>query len=80
MIIEIILLILAIPAGFLVAWLAKEEIEEGKKWFRILVIASAALALFFWVFGARYVSLTLVFIAIVSLISLVRGKGQKKGF
>ena len=73
MLTEIILLILAIPTGFLVAWLAKDELKDGKKWFKTLVIASIALSLFFWVFGFAYVSLTLVFMAIVSLISLVRG-------
>lgn len=73
MITEIILLLLAIPAGFLVAWLAKDELKDGEKWFRILVIASLVFALFFWIFGFIYISLTLVFIAIVSLISLVRG-------
>lgn len=74
MITEIILLLLAIPTGFILAWLAKEELREGRKWFKTLVIASAALASFFWIFGVRYASLTLVFIAIASLISLIKGK------
>lgn len=74
MITEIILLLLAIPTGLLVAWLAKDELKSGRKWFKALVIASLALTLFFWIFGFAYISLTLAFIAIVSLVSLVKGK------
>lgn len=81
MITEIILLLFAIPVGFLIAWLAKDELVQGRKWFRLLVIASISLALLFWVFGFDYISLTLIFIAIVSLISHLKGKdNRKKGF
>ena len=73
MITEIILLLLAIPTGLILAWLAKEELKEGRKWFKALVIASIALAFFFWIFGVRYVSLTFAFIAVASLVSLIKG-------
>lgn len=77
MIPEIILLVLAIPAGFILAWFARDELKGGKKWFRILFIASLILAELFWLVGLRYVMLTLVFIAIVSFISLVKSSGLK---
>lgn len=69
--VEIIILALAVPAGYLIAWMARDELVSGKEWFRLLVIASIALAALFWFFGISYISLTLVFIAIASFISLI---------
>jgi ABC-type Fe3+ transport system permease subunit len=77
MIIEIILLVLAFPAGFLIAWMARDELIDGKKWFRALVIASLALGALFWMLGFSYVSLTLGFIAIVSFVSLLKSSDKK---
>jgi ABC-type Fe3+ transport system permease subunit len=76
MIVEIILLVLAIPAGFLIAWMARDELIDGRKWFRAIIIASLALAAFFWIFGLVYISLTLVFIAIVSFVSLIKSQDK----
>jgi len=77
LIIEIILLILAVPAGLLIAYLARDELIQGQKWFKILVIASLALAGLFWMMNLDYISLTLVFIAIASFVSLVKSKDKK---
>ena len=76
LIIEFILLVLAIPAGFLIAWLARDELVDGKKWFRTLVIASLALGGMFWLAGFVYISLSLIFIAIASLVSLVKSNDK----
>jgi hypothetical protein len=76
LIIEFILLVLAIPAGFLIAWLARDELVDGKKWFRTLVIASLALGGMFWLAGFVYISLSLIFIAIASFISLVKSNDK----
>jgi len=72
MIIEIILLILGIPVGLLIAWMCKDELKQGFRWFRMLVILSLVLALFFWIYGIGYIALTCAFIAIVSLISVIK--------
>ncbi len=77
MIIEIILLTLAIPVGYLISWMARDELLEGRKWFRILIIASLTLAALFWILGFIYISLTLVFIAIVSFVSLIKSRDKK---
>jgi len=76
MIVEIILLVLAIPAGFLIAWMARDELAEGRKWFRAMVIASLTLAILFWILGFVYISLTLIFITIVSFISLIKSRDK----
>jgi hypothetical protein len=77
MIPQIILLILAIPAGYLIAWMARDELVTGKRWFRILIVASVALAGLFWLFGKNYVSFSLIFVALVSLVSLIKSEDKK---
>jgi hypothetical protein len=77
MIIEIILLVLAIPVGYLIAWLARDELVDGRKWFKLLIILSSALALFFYPFNYGYISLSLLFIAIVSFISFLKSRDKE---
>ena len=72
MLIEILLLILAVPTGLLLAWLADDELKAGRKWFRVLFIASLAFAGLFFIYRIYYVTLTLVFISIASLISFLK--------
>ncbi len=74
MILEIIILILAIPAGYLIAWLSHDELKAGRKWFKALVILSIILGLFFYLIGKEYAGWTMAFVFIVSLISLVKSK------
>lgn len=77
MIVQIILLILAIPVGYLIAYMARDELVQGRDWFRFIVIASFALAGLFWLLGLSSIALTLVFIAIVSFVSVVKGSDKK---
>lgn len=76
MIYEIIFLILAVPAGFLIALLCEDELVQGKKVFRALVIAGIALGLFFFAFGLAHISLTCFFITIASFISYMKGRDK----
>lgn len=80
MIIELILLILAVPVGFLIAWMARDELKNGRKWFRAIFITFFALGGLFWIYDFGYIALTCAFIAIVGLISFIKGNKQKKGF
>jgi len=73
MIIEVILLILAIPAGFIIAWMAKDELKQGKKWFKLIAMTFPAFGLLFWIYGISYIALTCAFIAIAGYISLIEG-------
>lgn len=72
MLVEIGILLLAIPTGYLIAWLARDEIVEGKFWFRVLIILSIVVGLWFYLTGQRYITWTTGFILIVSLISFVK--------
>lgn len=70
--INLFLLLLAIPVGFLISWMAKEELKQGRRWFRILVIAGILGGIGFWIYGFIIESLTMFFICIVALVSLVK--------
>ena len=63
MIFEIILLILAIPIGYLLAWLANDELHAARLSFRILIILSVFSAIIFYFLNKPYISLTLIFIS-----------------
>ena len=71
--IEIILLILAVPVGYLISNMAKDELKSGKKWFRILIIASILGAIGFYLYGNKTIAFTMIFIFIVGFISFIRG-------
>ena len=72
--IAIIILALAIPIGFFLKWITKEEIESGKKYFKVLFISSFLLSLFVLLIPIEYnlkISsfFALLFMAIVSVMS-----------
>jgi len=77
MFLEIIILILAIPAGFLIAWLSRDELVSGRKYFRILMIISILGVIWFWLSGMNYISWTLAFVFVVSLVSLIKSEDKK---
>jgi len=69
MIIEIGLLMLAIPIGYLIAWMARDELVSGRKWFRALIILGVIIGGWFYLVGNNAIALTGVFISIVSFVS-----------
>ena len=77
MIIETFILLLAIPLGYLIAWLARDELLAGRKWFLILLFISLILMPIFYFFGKIYISLTAFFIFIVSFISLIKSQDRR---
>ena len=77
MILEIIILILAFPLGFLIAWLARDELIEGREYFKILVIMSAIGIIGTWIYGQKAGAWSFGFIFIVGLISLTKSADVK---
>lgn len=77
MIIDIILLLLSIPVGFLIAWLARDELMQGRKWLKILIVISVIGAIVFYFMKNMPVTFTFVFIIIVSVVSLVKSYDKK---
>lgn len=81
MLFEIIILILAIPSGFLISWLCREELVSGRKWFKILIVLSVALGIGCGLFGYYAAAWTMGFAAVVSMVSYWKsfdGKWTKK--
>ena len=76
MLLEILILILAIPTGYLLAWLTKDELIQGRKWFKLIVLLSSVSAIIF-VFYNLTIALALAFISIVTIISLIKSYDKK---
>jgi len=74
---NIILLLLAIPVGYLIAWLCKDELVAYRRYFRILIIVGIIGGIGFCLYGFIVESLTLWFVFIVGLMSFVLS-GNKK--
>lgn len=72
--IEIGLLILAVPVGLLIAWLAKEELRVGRKWFWAICGISAVLTVLFLVLKIDYLVWTFLFVLVCTGMSLVKFK------
>ena len=69
MFLETIVLLAAIPAGFLIAYLAKDELIVGRKWFVILMMLSSLVGIILYFFGFFSGALTSAFILIFTATS-----------
>ncbi|OIO80417.1 hypothetical protein AUJ84_03595 [Candidatus Pacearchaeota archaeon CG1_02_32_132] len=77
MILNLLILFLGVPIGLLIAWLARDELKQGRKWFRIMIILSLLGGLWFWLIGRVYISLTWGFIFIIVLVALAKSQDKK---
>ena len=66
----IFVLLLGIPAGSFLAKLTKEELKEGQKWFRVVILFAVAGAIVSLYLGNDYLLFTSLFIIIVTSRSL----------
>ncbi len=66
----LLLLVLAFPLGYLIAWLARDELGIGKRFFIILLAGSALLGIFSLITQAHATAWTSGFIAVVSGVSI----------
>jgi hypothetical protein len=65
LLIGIVLLSLGIPIGNILAKVTKEELKSGKKYFKILILASLIGAIVFLIIGNDTLLFSFLFIAIV---------------
>lgn len=72
MIFHILLIILAFPLGFLIAWFARDELLIGRVWFQRLMILGTIIAGIFYVTGDRYATWSCFFIVIVAFIGYMK--------
>jgi len=74
----ILILATSIPVGLFLAYLCRDELVPGRKWFKILSIVSLFLALILLLFYRKpEIILTLIYICITSLISLYLSYNKK---
>jgi hypothetical protein len=73
-ILGILLLALGIPIGNILAKMTKEELKDGKKWFKMLIILSLAGAIAFLILGNDALLFAMLFIAVVTSRSLKNNK------
>jgi hypothetical protein len=59
-------LILGIPIGIILAKKTKEELKEGRKWFKVIVLISSFGGLLGLVLGNDALMFSLLFIAVVT--------------
>ena len=69
MVLELIILLLGIPTGILIAWLARDELIDGFVYIKILFVLSLIAVMFF---ENEVITLGLGFICIVSFISVLK--------
>jgi len=75
-ILVIVIILLSIPAGYLIAWLCMDELVIGRRWFKLIMILSILLGLIF-LFYNIIIALTMFFILIVALISYRKSFDKK---
>ncbi len=74
LLIGIAVLILAFPVGNLLAKMTKEELKQGAKWFRLIVILGLIGGVVGLIIGDDVLLFSFFFIAIVTSRSLVKKK------
>ncbi|MBS3083812.1 hypothetical protein J4423_03340 [Candidatus Pacearchaeota archaeon] len=74
MVLELVVLLLSIPTGLLIAWLAKDELIDGFVYIKILFVLSLIGIIFF---ENEVTILSLGFICIVSYISVLKRFDKK---
>lgn len=81
-ILTIIIALLGYPIGLFIAKLTEEELEQGRKWFMLIILVSIMGIILSLVFTNNETLLFLVasfvFVALVALASLVKSKRRKK--
>lgn len=77
MILSIITLFLAIPAGYLIAWLARDELVDGRRWFKILIFSSIFFGILGFFSGLNSIGFSCLFISIAASVSLKKGFDKK---
>ncbi len=77
MIIELLILILSVPSGLFLAYISRDELINGRKWFRILIMISLISEIWFFLQRNKPLIFTLAFIFIVSLISYTKSFDKK---
>jgi hypothetical protein len=69
---SILLLLLAIPVGYTLAYLTKEELVAGRAWYKAIIGLSFFSALISLILGKQILVISFSFVSIVAFISLFK--------
>jgi len=75
--ITILILVTSFPIGYLLAYLTKDELIDGRKYFIVVAIIGLILSLIFGFLGKLVIVLTLFYMVIVSLICIWKSYDAK---
>ncbi|MAH03278.1 hypothetical protein CMI39_00650 [Candidatus Pacearchaeota archaeon] len=70
LLVGVLVLILGIPIGNYLAKITKEELKQGKKWFKLIIVVSLIGAFISLIFRNDAILFSLLFISIVTSRSL----------
>ena len=79
----LVVLLIAIPVGFLIAWLARDELIVGRKWFKALMVLALITGIILAFLQEYAIVLTCIFMFIVAFVSYRKSfdkKWTKKAF
>ncbi len=65
----IIALLLAYPVGLLLAWLARDELVSGRRWFKLIIIVAMIIGLWLSFQGKKVMAFSSFFIVIATVVS-----------
>jgi len=73
----LVLLLIAVPVGYIISYLCRDELIIGRKWFKIILFTCFIGFFAFLFYNQESISISLAFIFIVTLISLKRSYNKK---
>jgi hypothetical protein len=68
-VIAFVALAAAFPLGYLISWMARDELLVGRKWFKVLCTGFAMIGILFLLFKNYSITLSSFFIFILSAVS-----------
>lgn len=71
MIVEIILLLSAVPMGLLLARLTREELKDGRKYFKVVFYVSFIIGMMLMFYNLKIESFSLIYLGIIAFISYI---------
>lgn len=77
MLLEIIILLCAIPVGYLISYLANDELVSGRNWFAAIIIIAFLIGVWFFLAKNYAITWTAGFVIIVTFISYLKSFDKK---
>lgn len=74
---ELFIVLLSVPTGYLVSYMARDELIQGRKWFKAIIMIFVILGTWFFLTGKEHIAFTSLFIVIMAFISYVKSYDKK---